>query len=321
MIAEMLRKVALEFIYEIGKPFAGNELAEFIRRDLRDAGRNLVTFREEDYLVKGSAGAGNWASVPWLGFFDPLVTDTAQKGFYVVFLLNPDTQDFYLSLNQGTTQIHKEFGGRAYLEVLKRRAADIRLRLADIRHEFSDHPISLGSADTLPAGYEAGHALGRKFTLEELRDGEIERSLGKILDLYQVLISRGGITPSDIMAEEASSTDVEECRRYVLSKRIERSPRVRQQVLAKHSLRCDTCGLDPQIDYSYQGKLESIPLDVHHLAPLKDLSEGEAKRYRIPDDFAVLCPNCHRAAHQLQDPSDMEALKALIRFKYMREIL
>jgi MrcB-like, N-terminal domain len=56
--------------------FVGNPLAEFIRKEAvldleRAAGPAAVGL-----LFAGSAGAENWAEVPWLAAFDPVVTDS-----------------------------------------------------------------------------------------------------------------------------------------------------------------------------------------------------------------------------------------------------
>lgn len=278
-------------------------------------------YRHDEYKIKGSAGAGNWAAVPWLGFFDPIVTESAQSGFYVVFLINPQTLEIFLSLNQGTTEVYREYGQSSGLVVLRRRSQDIRQRIDDLVSGFDALEISLGSKESLPAGYEAGHAIGYKFSADSLVNEDLDKKLHNMLDVYQALISRGGLIPSDIMFEDTGSKDIEECRKYVLSKRIERSPKVRREVLSNRPLICDACGLDPVCDYSYSGPPINTPLDVHHKTPLRGLEEGEKKRYRVPDDFSVLCPTCHRLIHKQTNPSDVEALKRSVRFRHMREIM
>ena len=41
-------------------------------------------------LFKGSAGQGNWAVGPWVAIFDARVTDSAQNGYYPVYLFRED---------------------------------------------------------------------------------------------------------------------------------------------------------------------------------------------------------------------------------------
>jgi hypothetical protein len=33
-----------------------------------------------DYIVEGSAGQGQWVRCPWVAVFDPIVTDSAERG-------------------------------------------------------------------------------------------------------------------------------------------------------------------------------------------------------------------------------------------------
>lgn len=57
------------------------------------------------YKVKGSVGAGRWTDVPWIAVFDKRITSSAQRGVYIVYLLNKDTKELYLTLNQGATDV------------------------------------------------------------------------------------------------------------------------------------------------------------------------------------------------------------------------
>ena len=52
-------------------------------------------------------------------------------------------------------------------------------------------------------------------------------------------------------------------------------------------------------------------LEAHHLMPLHTLAEGTLATYRL-NDFALLCPNCHRAIHRL-GPEKLDDLRALVR--------
>jgi hypothetical protein len=56
MMASMLSRVATEFVLARGRQFSGNELADFMRRELRD--EKVTGFRPEIYFVNGSANAG-----------------------------------------------------------------------------------------------------------------------------------------------------------------------------------------------------------------------------------------------------------------------
>ena len=52
--------------------------------------------------------------------------------------------------------------------------------------------------------------------------------------------------------------------------------------------------------------------DSAKLTTLVGLEEGVIVRYDVATDFAVLCPNCHRMIHRMEDPSDLYKLRALL---------
>jgi len=320
MLHEMLVRLSQEYSFESSKSFTNSEFGNFVRKDIAQEAKRQLIFKPQDLKVKTSVGNGQWASVPWLAFFDPLITDSATKGFYVVYLVNPRTEEIFLSMNQGTTEVFEEFGKRAGQRVLKRRASDIVDRIPEFSKLFSTEPINLSSKKDLPQGYMAGHAFGRRYTSDELDPDQFTRDLETMLAAYKELVFRGGTTPSDVMANLSGSSDIKEIRKYVFSQRVERTPGVRKKVLESKEAKCEACNLDPELHYGYRGKLENTLLDVHHCKPISELAEGEERRYKVPDDFLVLCPTCHRQIHKLDDPSNLEALKKSIKFKHAIEI-
>jgi 5-methylcytosine-specific restriction protein A len=320
MLAQYLQRLSFEYVKERTKPFAGSKFGNFVPQDLAVEAKKQISLWPYDITVKASVGAGNWAAVPWLAFFNPLETDSATRGFYVVYLVNAQDNTLYLSLNQGTTAAYTEFGNSRGREVLRRRAIDLADRVSEYAKYFSRDAIELGSEEALPLGYIAGHAFGKKYQAEKLNNAELLVDLKKMLEAYELLIKRGGTTPLDVMQELSGSADIEETRRYTLSRRIERSPKVRAAVLASKYPVCECCGLDPARDFGYRGPASNTPLDVHHARALMDLQEGESKLYKVPDDFFVLCPTCHRMIHKQDDHGDLKALKSKLRFKIMREI-
>ncbi len=316
MLHEMLARLAKEFVYARGKPFADNELGNFVRNDIATEAKKQLIYLPFTLTVKASVGAGVWAAVPWLGFFDPLITKSATTGFYIVYLINPQTEDIYLSLNQGTTQVYQEFGEKRGREVLKRRAQDMAFRIPEYSKKFENAPIDLGSIASLPSGYMAGHSFGRKYKARAIDEALFYEDLQNMIYAYEALIDRGGSTPTDIMQEESGTKNIEETRRYALSRRIERSENVRKEVLKVTAPICQGCGLDPAIHYDYQGKLQHTPLDIHHSKPISGLAEGETRRYKVPDDFLVLCPTCHRMIHKQENTADLDRLRQTIKFSY-----
>lgn len=319
MLSKMLTKVAKEFVFARGQPFANNPLGNFVRRDLAEEVRKQLIFLPYEFIVKGSVGAGVWAAVPWLGIFDPLVTTSATRGFYVVYLINPIDEAIYLSLNQGTTAVYREHGERQGREVLRRRAEDLRQRAVDYVKVLGVTEIGLGSDAPLPAGYEAGHAFGAKYNAEGIDHEQFAKDFEAMLSAYEHLISVGGTTPADVIEEETDSQNVIEAKKYYLSKRIERAPNVRPKVLKSRGQRCEGCGFEPSLHINYDSLKDGAPLEVHHSSPLRFMAEGETRRYRIPEDFLVLCPTCHRLIHTQDDPSDIQMLRSRLGFRLLKK--
>ena len=98
---------------------------------------------------------------------DPAVTDTATRGYYVVYLFHSSEPLVHLSLNQGTTRTREEVRAQAR-QVLADRAAMMRRRLLDFADVLSVRTIDLGSPKRLPADYVAGRALGHNYKLDAL---------------------------------------------------------------------------------------------------------------------------------------------------------
>ena len=134
-------------------------LAHFIRHDAENAVQKALGEPGAGLVVEGSPGQGNWAAVPWVSVFDPAITTSATRGYYVVYLFHANEPVVHLSLNQGTTAVREEFAGKAR-EVLADRAEFMRKRVAEYAELLPVQTIELGSNARLPGDYVAGHALG-----------------------------------------------------------------------------------------------------------------------------------------------------------------
>src|SRR5208282_2412328 len=129
-LRDTLATIITEYPSAKAEPFAANPLAAFIRQNAAEAVEEALGELGEGLQVEGSAGAGNWAAVPWISVFDPAITTSATHGYYVVYLFHIAKPVVHLSLNQGTTAVREEFGARAR-EILQDRADLMRKRVAD----------------------------------------------------------------------------------------------------------------------------------------------------------------------------------------------
>jgi 5-methylcytosine-specific restriction protein A len=256
-----LRRIITEYPQAKNEPFAGNPLATFIRQEAATPVAEALGEQGTGLLVEGSAGAGNWAAVPWISVFDPAITTSATQGYYVVYLFHSSDPVVHLSLNQGTTKVREEFGARAR-EILEDRADLMLKRVADYSDALPVSKIDLGSSARLPGDYAAGHALGVTYELTTLPDEtKLRADLQNMVRAYRALTYRGGIdadvdSQSDV-AEEfniPAGASVTETRKYVYHRKIERNRTAARQAKKFHGTRCQACALDFGERYGDLGK-------------------------------------------------------------------
>ena len=289
--------------------FKNNPLVSFIQNEAPQLLSIALPHTLPSFLCKGGAGKGVFATVPWLAVFDPLVTTSATRGYYVVYLFNKQENAVYLSLNQGATALRNEFRSRAP-KVLRERAAFMRERVQDYAVHFSSAPISLDSTLDLPRDYEAGHAFGRRYHLDSLpSEAELVDDFQRIVRSYDALTHRGGLSTSLAEEETDSNLTIIEKKQYAYHRRIERNSKGARLAKAYHGTTCQACCFNFADQY---GPIGADFIEAHHLRQLNELEEGVAVSYDIATDFAVLCANCHRMIHKLDDVSDLAGFKALI---------
>ena len=307
---DALVHVGRSYASAVAEPFLAHPLANYVRKNLRDALEVSLGADARTFLTKASAGAGNWSAVPWAAVFDRFVTDSATRGYYVVFLFSTDRDLVYLSLNQGATAVLEEFGSGGY-RILHDRAELMRARLPEYTELFPVKKINLGSSLALPKGYEAGHALGKAYSLANLpHDDSLRADLQEIVRAYLSLTFRGGVDPTpesssgtlDDGAKSSGSQTLIEIRRYRMHRRIERNDRASREAKKHHGVICQSCNFDFGKVY---GELGRGYIEAHHLRPLGDLDEGIPVSYNVATDFAVLCANCHRMIHRTAEPANL----------------
>lgn len=125
-LSEALNRFINEYESQKMQPMGGNELARFIRNGLPKAILDTGVVPEERYKVVASAGAGNWATIPWLSIFDRKITQSAVEGVYIVYLLSKDTKRLYLTLNQGCTNLRKNNSKKDTIRLMHEQAEKVR---------------------------------------------------------------------------------------------------------------------------------------------------------------------------------------------------
>ena len=315
---EVLEHIMADFAAARAQPFNGQHpIAQLVTRDAPESVRQLVTL-PPDFIVKGSVGVGLWVEGPWVAIFDPLVTETAQEGYYPVYLFSSSLDAVYLSFNQGVTNLKKESGTEAARRMLKTRAQILRSRLkGDFETRFllrtiDLHPTKKGSLLEL---YECGHAFGCRYEKGIVPgDEELAADLAALVELYQLATRLGGTDELDADESDgvtdAEAQSLEEKRRYRLHRRLERNGRLAREAKRIHGTRCQVCNFDYEAAY---GDLGRGYIEAHHKVPLAKLPENATSRRSPRDDFAVLCASCHRMIHRRDAPATFEEFSARFR--------
>jgi 5-methylcytosine-specific restriction enzyme A len=193
-----LRRIVEEYPLARLDPPTGHPLAAVIRKGAPDELRGALASIDGPFLVKGSPGRGSkWAAVPWLAVFDPAITTSATRGYYLVYLFPSHREAVHLSLAQGTVAAIRAHGAGAGAH-LRTSGAMLRTRLADFADRLPNETISLGTAGELPEGYEAAHIMGITYDRDALGDERrLRDDLAVSVTAYRALKARGGLdTPA-----------------------------------------------------------------------------------------------------------------------------
>lgn len=181
-LSRLLEEICNELPTARMQQFAQNLLANKIRVDLKNELESYVNQYIQksqtlnDYKVKASPGSGNWAEVVWAAVLDQEITNTAQRGFYPVYLFKPDGSGIYLSLNQGTTNT---------IETERVQFRDAARQVAEVA-DWGLQNIELGANTPAGASYEAPNIVARFYKTGSIpSDQDLAKDLFELLFLYQ----------------------------------------------------------------------------------------------------------------------------------------
>lgn len=203
-------------------------LSGLIRKAIPECIEKELVLSNDIYKVKGSCGAGRWTSVPWIAVFDKRITSSAQKGIYIVYLLNKDTQKLYLTLNQGATSIVQNRDGKekqtfARISAVNNQEANKQLKqnAEEIRNELNivEAPY-IYSIKTGALGYDAGAIYCKEYTLSNLPDdAELVKDLEDFVLYYKQYYDKiyklkdNKVEKMDFSEENDEVTDKEKLKR------------------------------------------------------------------------------------------------------------
>jgi hypothetical protein len=85
------------------------------------------------YKFIGSDGQGNILRTPWFATLNLEITDSATKGYYMVYLLSSDLKTLVLEIGFGATQFENQYGrGKKFTEALSKAVANMRVNSAHL---------------------------------------------------------------------------------------------------------------------------------------------------------------------------------------------
>ncbi|MBM5571895.1 MULTISPECIES: MrcB family domain-containing protein [Deefgea] len=202
MLREKLNKVLNELVTEKQKPFSSNQLAEFIRKDLQATVALIANKTNSTLQIKASAGAGNWADVPWVSILNPIITKSTQDGIYPVYLFCADGSGVFLSLNQGTTAPTQRLGRKA-AEQYAANVIQTTLQKLKILPTWLQGEINLKTRTGLGLSYQSPNIAARFYPKDQLPSNEqLIEDLNEILSAYELIAnewSSGGYQSQDLL--------------------------------------------------------------------------------------------------------------------------
>ena len=149
-----------------------------------DLSGEISAFLNNQYSVKGSAGVGNRADVPWASIIDNRVADGTQKGLYIVYLFKEDMSGFYLALANGITYFRNQYKSKANQE-LNNFTSYLLNQIPD--KSFSSEKPALGSGDKAK-GYSASTVISKYYDGSNVPDDvDLQYDLQKMVSIYKSL--------------------------------------------------------------------------------------------------------------------------------------
>ncbi len=188
---EIFESILQKYKLESENNFAKNSFASYIRNDVPQKIFSELQLNKKQFRITASSGQGNWASIPWIGIFDIDITNTATKGYDVVYLFRADMSGVYLSLNQGWTYFKEKYGLKEGKLNIQKVSNSWKKILTSTLSEFSFEPIDLKCKEKrtdLPFGYELGHICGKYYDVNAIPDNQvILEDLRNMMSIYREL--------------------------------------------------------------------------------------------------------------------------------------
>ncbi|MEV6398909.1 DUF3578 domain-containing protein [Streptomyces sp. NPDC051907] len=154
---------------------------------LRAVGRDHELPLPSGFVARGYGGQGNATSTPWVGVFDPDVSEDPKQGLYLAYLFSAELSAVTLTLQQGMTLLEERFQAKRDLCAhLRDRARVLRGALPERLATGWRQPLALGASGWRPVTYEAGSVVARRYEIADMpREEELRDDLSQAASLLQ----------------------------------------------------------------------------------------------------------------------------------------
>lgn len=170
-----------EYLEAKREGFGGHPIGTFVRNDIPKEFYRLDFIESSEYMVTGSVGQGNWASVPWIAIMKRKITVSTQRGYYIVYLFSEDMKSVCLTFAQGVTETSKD--------EMQRIKAEIRQSIPVTSKVMKDDTIFLGNS-LKAKQYAASTAAYIPYNIDNLpTENELVSDLQEMVKLYEHYIS------------------------------------------------------------------------------------------------------------------------------------
>ncbi|MBA0172287.1 MrcB family domain-containing protein [Pectobacterium versatile] len=180
-LQEKFQIITKSWVSATKQGFTNNPIANLLRKELKKEIEDIVSQFDLNYDVEASAGAGNWANVPWVSILNPKITSTTQAGIYPVYLFKADGSGIYLSLNQGTTKPAKKWGKKGAEERAEYVKKQLLSKIIGLEN-WGVKDIDLQADTTLGKSYEKPSVIAKYYAADSIPSDEILKN-----DLYSLL--------------------------------------------------------------------------------------------------------------------------------------
>lgn len=302
-----------------------------LEKTLPEKIRTMASLRT-DLKIKGSSGAGNMAEIPHICILDKEITSSAQRGYYIVYLINTQTQKVYLSLNQGFTEYRNAYGQKEGTRRIRENASRIQRLLGTVKG-FSFGKLDWGRTKSLGQGYDNGNICFKEYDKDNLPDdAQLIDDLRNLIGVYRDLKRQVGLTVFDIknISETEYQDEIQASSGIELppgpkekkskvktlnsySSAFKRDPNVAAEALKMADYSCENDATHRTFITSFGHQF----MEAHHLVPMEFYEKFEFD-IDVPENVVSLCPNCHRAFHHAEWKQKSELIEKFFEQRFQK---